>query len=234
MDQPFQKTKDVLYTRYFRITIFQIITLIVLAYLTHKQLIRIDRICERKFDDIDHHGELQVSYASQLSELSVILIYCLNFHQMIWQMLSSVMVGAISYAPFILQTYVWIQNHFTIFNIFLVHSMDIYKDFGLQWQMVFVKLSVVFLIIFSSVYALLIPLVFDPRWILAINSSIWLPQIFLNAFEGQRGVPSFKYAVVVQINAVLMPLYFEAMDDNFALLKPNRTYFMISCAWITL
>ena len=62
---------------------------------------------------------------------------------------------------------------------------------------------------------------FLDRWFVVLMfGGVWVPQVVVNYKYGWGNVPTFRYALMVTINMMYMPLYFKWNTNNFMALKP--------------
>jgi len=83
----------------------------------------------------------------------------------------------------------------------------------------------IFVVFLQKVY-------FTPLYLFLFFCSIWLPQIWKNTMEGSRNSPSVRFALVITLHTVYVPMYFMLVEDNMLFLKPHPLFFWGCVLWM--
>lgn len=72
---------------------------------------------------------------------------------------------------------------------------------------------------------------FNKVFILLVQASLWLPQIYYNAIGGLKRVPDMKFVVSQTLHCLFLPCYFKMRSHNVLFLETSFRFAFFVILW---
>mmetsp|Transcript_15785 Transcript_15785/g.26650 ORF Transcript_15785/g.26650 Transcript_15785/m.26650 type:complete len:168 (+) Transcript_15785:990-1493(+) len=164
------------------------------------------------------NGEEALTYASKLSLVSNAMLFQMNFciSLILSQIFESAKYSAAFVLPFLLQLIILFFYSKMLGCQLRVYALD--KFASTKKQSDFITTTQLLIYLFAIVIILLMNEFFLNKFlVLTYFGSLWLPQIYRNTLKSLKDGPDLNYCCAASVHALLIPVYFKLVEQNFLL-----------------
>lgn len=122
------------------------------------------------------------------------------------------------------------SNRILIFQLKIL-AMDRYTSFADQSDWSSSEQIKIYVIAFFSIL-FINKMVLSDTVVFFFMGSIWVPQIYKNAYYNYRNTPNIAFAMCQSVHSVFIPVYIKGTQGNFMALKPHYSFVLLVLCWI--